>query len=338
MATAWYLIVAFLLGGYVLLDGFDLGVGVLYLWAARDDSERRKLLAAIGPVWDGNEVWLVAFGATLFLSFPKVYAAGFSGFYLPLIIVLWLLMGRGLSIELRNRLDNPLWQTGLDVVFFASSTLLVVVYGIALGNIIHGVPLNPQGYYLGLFSWILNPYALLVGLVALVLLTVHGALYLIWRTDGTVQARLQKAVSQLLWILTVLLVAATVATFAARPSMANNFKAFLPYFLIPLAVIPLLIAAFIFVRKGDELKGFLSSSAMIAALGASTVIGLYPYLLPSRPNPERSFTIHNAASPAGTLFPALIWASAGLALVVGYTVIVYTIFKGKAGMEEVEQY
>ena len=338
MATAWYLILAFLLGGYVVLDGFDLGVGVLYLWAGHSDDERRKMLAAIGPVWDGNEVWLIGFAALLFLAFPKVYAAGFSGFYLPLIIVLWLLMGRGLSIDLRNRLDNPLWRTALDVVFAASSTLLAIVYGIALGNIIHGVPLNPRGYYLGLFSWMLNPYALLVGLLSLVLLTVHGALYLIWRTDGQLQTRLKLIASRLLWILGALLVIATVATFVARPQMADNFGAFVPYVLVPISAAPLLLGAYIFTRRGRDLNAFGCSVLVISALGLATVIGLYPNLLPSRPHPGRSFTIHNAASSMGALFPALIWASAGLVLVVAYTVMVYTIFKGKASVEEGEHY
>lgn len=338
MATAWYCILVFLLGGYVVLDGFDLGVAALYLWAGRGDEERRTILNAIGPVWDGNEVWLIAFGASLFLGFPRVYAAGFSGFYLALIIALWLLMGRGVSLEMRGRVVNPLWSQAFDVVFSLSSVVLAIVYGVAVGNVINGVPLNPQGYYLGLLAWMLNPYALLVGLFSLVLLTVHGAHYLAWKTEGAVQSRARLAAARLWWPLAALIIAATLATFSARPSMGDNFRSFLPYVVVPLAVIPLIAAMWVFRTRGQDFRAFLTSAGLIAALGAATTIGMYPYLLPSRPHPERSFTVSNAAASAGSLFPALIWMGIGLVLVIAYTIIVYRIFKGKVVLDEASHY
>src|SRR5437763_17046516 len=142
MPTLWFILVAFTLVMYVLLDGFDLGAGIIHLVAARTDSERRLNLLAIGPVWDGNEVWLIAAGATLFFTFPLLYASSFSGFYLPLIIVLWLLMVRGVSIELRSLISNPVWSTFSDGLFFIASALLAICYGAALGDVIRGVPLD----------------------------------------------------------------------------------------------------------------------------------------------------------------------------------------------------
>jgi len=334
MSTFWFLILGFLLGGYAVLDGFDLGVGILHLWVARTNEERRIVLNAIGPVWDGNEVWLITGAASLFLAFPAVYAAGFSGFYLPLIMVLWMLMGRGLSLEFRGRLDDPLWRLALDVIFSVSSFLLVLVFGVALGNVVNGVPVNPQGYYQGLFAWILNPYALLVGLLGLVLLTLHGANYLSMKTDGLVQARAQRAASVLWLPLVVLVVITTVATFLARSEMGINYHNFPLWVLVPLATAVLLVALRVFRQRGQDTHAFLNSAGLILALFASTAIGLYPYLLPSRPHPERSFTVNNAAASSGSLFPATIWVSFALVLILGYTVFVYRTFKGKVVLEE----
>src|SRR6266700_896840 len=186
MATVWFIIVAVMVAAYVVLDGFDLGAGVIYLGAARTRDERRAIMRAIGPVWDGNEVWLLAAGGTLYFAFPLLYASSFSGFYLPLMIVLWLLMLRGIGIELRAHMQNPVWQGFLDVVFFASSALLAILFGAALGNVIRGVSLGADGYFfeplwtnfrLGPQPGILDWYTVMAGVVALVTLTAHGALY-----------------------------------------------------------------------------------------------------------------------------------------------------------------
>ena len=334
MATFWFLVVGFLISGFAVLDGFDLGVGILHLWVARNNHERRTVLNAIGPVWDGNEVWLITGGASLFLAFPRVYAAGFSGFYLALIIVLWLLMGRGLSLEFRGRIDDPLWRTALDVIFAGCSALLALLFGVAVGNIINGVPINSQGYYQGLFSWTLNPYALLMGVFSVALLAVHGANWLSMKTEGAVQERARLAARRLWPVLVVLMVLTTVATFLARRDMGKNFLHFPPYILVPIAAFVLLWAMRLFRGRDDDARAFFSLVGVLTALFISTAIGLYPYLLPSSPHPERSYTISNSAAPSGSLFPATIWVIPPLILIMVYTIIIYRTFKGKVALEE----
>src|SRR5215211_1091288 len=184
---------------YVLLDGFDLGAGAIHLFAARDERERRTIIRAVGPVWDGNEVWLIAGGGTLFFAFPVLYASSFSGFYLPLIIVLWLLMIRGISIELRGHIGDPMWASFWDAMFFIGSSLLAVFFGAALGNVVRGVPLDEDGYFfqplwtdLSPFSetpGILDWYTVLIGLLALATLVVHGANFVAVKTEGALNAR-----------------------------------------------------------------------------------------------------------------------------------------------------
>jgi cytochrome bd ubiquinol oxidase subunit II len=332
MSTVWFLILAGLLIGYAMLDGFDLGVGALHLWLARTDEEHRTLLNAIGPVWDGNEVWLIAWGAAFFLAFPRAFAVAFSGFYLPLMIALWLLMGRGIAIEFRHHVADPLWQGAWDVIFSLSSLLLAGLYGVAVGNVVTGAPLNEQGYFQGLFEWMLNPYALLMGLFSLTILLAHGAHYLSVKTTGALQAR-TRVLSARLWpVLVALAVAVTLATFAVRPLMLHNFGA-APVLLI----LPLLAAAFLalmrlFERRRADGPGFLCSCGLICSLLASTAIGLYPYVLLSEPHHERSLTIANAAASPEALSTAALWMIPGALLLVIYQVFVYLTFGGKVSL------
>src|SRR3954462_3570980 len=189
MATVWFVLLALMITVYVVLDGFDLGVGALLRLLGRNDAERAQAIEAIGPIWNGNEVWLIAAGGVLFLAFPAAYAAAFSGLYFGLILVLWLLVGRGLGIELRHQIDHPLWRAACDTVFALSSGALALVFGVALGNVVRGVPLGPDGYFsLPLFN-ILNWYALLIGVFGLVVLAGHGAGFLAWRAEGAMQER-----------------------------------------------------------------------------------------------------------------------------------------------------
>src|SRR5215471_8752412 len=213
METIWFTIVSVMIAAYVVLDGFDLGAGILYLWAARDVNERRKVLHSIGPVWDGNEVWLLAAGGTLYFAYPQLYASAFSGFYLPLMMVLWLVMLRGIGIELRVHVGNPVWQGFFDVIFCVSSALLAIFFGAALGNVIRGVPLGTDGYFfeplwtnfrLGAHPGILDWYTVLAGVVALATLTAHGALYLVLKTDGDL-ARRARSTATAMWPIQLLL-------------------------------------------------------------------------------------------------------------------------------------
>src|ERR1700758_4546071 len=203
METIWFIIVSVMIAAYVVLDGFDLGAGIIYLVVAKSSDERRKVLRSIGPVWDGNEVWLLAAGGTLCFAYPQLYASAFSGFYLQLMMVLWLLMLRGIGIELRSHMDNPVWRGFFDVVFSLSSALLAIFFGAALGNVIRGVPLGPDGYFfeplwtnwrVGPNPGILDWYTVLAGVVALSTLTLHGALYVRLKTDGDLAQRTRNVV------------------------------------------------------------------------------------------------------------------------------------------------
>ncbi|HEY2702837.1 MAG TPA: cytochrome d ubiquinol oxidase subunit II [Candidatus Dormibacteraeota bacterium] len=333
LPTVWFAVLCFMLAGYAVLDGFDLGVGILHPFVARDDGERRQTLSAIGPVWDGNEVWLVAFGGLLFLSFPRVYGSGFSGFYLPLTMVLWLFVGRGLSLEWRNHLNDPMWRAPADAVFWFSSTLLVLLFGAAIGNVVRGVPLDPDGYYQGLFAWILNPYALLVGVLALGVLATHGALWLALKTDGAVEERARVLAGRLLPALLVLVAATTAATLSGRRQMLDNYRASPWLVAVPLLIPAAVAAMWHFHRTRRDLEAFVSSAGVIAALVASTAIGLYPQLLPSDPHPERGLTVANSASAHGSLVAGITWASVGLAIVVIHTTFVYFLFRGRVPLE-----
>jgi cytochrome d ubiquinol oxidase subunit II len=333
MASVWYGVLVFMLTGYAVLDGFDLGVGVLHLWIGRDDRERRTAIAAIGPVWDGNEVWLISFGGLLLLSFPRAYAAGFSGFYLPLMIVLWLLIARGIALEWRASIDDPMWRGPADVVFWLSSVLLTVVFGVAVGNIVRGVPLDSSGYYEGLFAWILNPYALLIGALSLVLLTMHGANWLALKTDGVVQERARRAAGRLLAVLISLTVLAALVTFLVQSRMLSNYRAKPWLIVVPLLIVAMLLVLWHARRRTDDLRAFLGSGGLIVALAGSNAVGLYPYLLPSDPHPERGLTITNAASGSGSLTIGIIWLSIGLTLVIVHTVFIYFLFRGKVLLE-----
>src|SRR6185437_3499485 len=193
MLLIWFSLVAVMITAYVVFDGFDLGVGVLHLFIAKSDEERKLVIRTIGPVWDGNEVWLLAGGGTLYFAFPLLYASGFSGFYLPLMIVLWLLILRGIGIELRMHLETPVWQGFFDGCFALSSLLLTIFFGAALGNVIRGVPLRKDGYFflplwtnwnVGAQPGVLDWYTVIAGLVALVALTLHGAHYVAMKTTG----------------------------------------------------------------------------------------------------------------------------------------------------------
>jgi cytochrome bd ubiquinol oxidase subunit II len=321
--TAWFVFLAAMLAVYVVLDGFDLGVGALHRVLARSDEEREQAVRAIGPVWDGNEVWLIAGGGVLFLAFPAAYAAAFSGFYLGLIPVLWLLAGRGLGIELRDQFDDPLWRTACDTVFWLSSAALVLVLGVALGNVIEGVPLRSDGYFhLSPFE-ILNRYALFVGVVALVVLSAHGASFLAAFTDGTLAVRARRWAGPLWWLAVVLVAAAGWATYAVREQLLHGFGDHPWRLMAPAIALAAVAAVFLFRRARAWRRAFLASCVVIGGLMATAAAGLYPDLLPARPGHPFGLTVHNAASSDHALRTALLWWPVGMALAVGYFTLAY---------------
>lgn len=338
MQTIWFVLVALMLTAYVVLDGFDLGAGALHLFAARTDEERRKLLRSIGPVWDGNEVWLLAAGGTLFYAFPLLYASSFSGFYLPLCIVLWLLVFRAIGIEFRMHLDNRVWQDFFDTMFCLASLLLLVLFGAALGNVVRGVPLGADHYFFvplwtdflpGTQPGALDWYTVLCAVMTVLVVTLHGALYVILKTSGTLNERM-RAIAKWLWPAVALgTVVSLVATMAVRPRVLDNYYATPVGWVIPVLVAAGLGGMFHFTRTRQELKAFLSSCLYLAAMLSGAAFALYPVLLPSSGDPALSLTIENSSAGASSLSIGLIWWSIGMVIAIGYFVLVYSMFRGK---------
>jgi cytochrome bd ubiquinol oxidase subunit II len=338
METAWFCLVALMLAVYVLLDGFDLGAGVIHLLAARDDRERREILASIGPFWDGNEVWLVAAGGTLYFAFPALYASGFSGFYLALMIVLWLLMLRGISIELRSHVDSDLWATFWDAVFCGASALLAIFYGAALGNVVRGVPIDANGFFFtplwtnfqpGAAPGIVDWYTALVGLAALGILTLHGALWVALKTAGALQKRSRAIASQVWLFVCAIVLAISVISFRVQPRLARSFADRPWMWILPAIAATGLAGLRLYLKAGKDLLAFVGSSVFIASLLGSAVFALYPAVLPSVPDASRSLTVYNAAAPAYGLAIGFWWWTPAFLLAAGYSVFVYRHFRGK---------
>jgi len=342
MASVWFWIVAVMVVAYVVLDGFDLGAGVIYLLVAKTNEERRRVLRSIGPVWDGNEVWLLAAGGTLYFAFPQLYASSFSGFYLPLMIVLWLLMLRGIGIEFRVHIDSPLWRGFFDFIFALSSTLLCVFLGAALGNVVRGVPLDATRYFfeplwtdfrLGPQTGILDWYTILTGVVALVTLTAHGAYYVALKTDEDLGRR-ARGVALLLWpaqfFLTLL---SLVATYFVKPEVMENYKNHSVGFLVPVIVVASLAVMLWAAPKGKEKTAFLASSFYIAGMLVGAAFALYPVVLPARDH-QYDLTIYNSSAGVYGLSVGLVWWILGAALAVAYFAFIYSMFRGKVQLGE----
>jgi cytochrome bd ubiquinol oxidase subunit II len=332
--TLWFLVLTLMLAGYAVLDGFDLGVGTLHLFVGRTREERELAINAIGPVWNGNEVWLIAAGGAMVVAFPELYASAFSGFYLALMLVLWLLVLRGVGIEFRHQLDNPLWQDAWDVTFSAASALLAVLFGTAFGNVLRGVPLDADGNFVGSFALLLNPFALLCGLLGLATLTMHGAAYLAVKTDGDVQARARRALLPSWAVSMVALLAVVGTSFAVRPDFARNFLAAPILLLVPGLGVAGAGGVLLFGRRHDDLRAFLSSAVFIVGVLGAAAAGLYPRLLPALAgSPHPSLDIYNSASAPRSQAIALGIYLAGMAIVSVYLVHAYRVWRGKVGPE-----
>jgi len=342
MASLWFWIVAVMVTVYVVLDGFDLGTGVIYLIVAKTNEERRRVLRAIGPVWDGNEVWLLAAGGTLYFAFPLLYASSFSGFYLPLMMVLWLLMMRAVGIEFRAHIENPVWQEFFDAVFAVSSILLCIFLGAALGNVVRGVPLDSTGYFfeplwtnfrLGNQTGILDWYTVLAGVVALVTLTAHGSHYIGLKTDDDLGRR-ARGVALLCWPLQFFLTCISlVATYFIRPTIMVNYTKHPVGVLVPIVVFSSLAVMLWATPKGREKVAFLASSLYIVGMLVGAAFALYPVVLPARDH-QHDLTIYNTAAGIHGLSVGLVWWTLGAVLAAAYFVFVYRMFRGKVTLEE----
>jgi cytochrome d ubiquinol oxidase subunit II len=338
METFWFVAVAGMLTVYVVLDGFDFGTGIAYLWVARTDEERRTALRAIGPVWNGNEVWLLASGGMIFFAFPKAYAAGFSGFYLALMLVLWLLMFRGLALELRSHFAHPLWRAFWDAAFAVASLSLAVVFGAALGNLLRGVPLNRDGYFFtplwttftpGPAPGILDWFTVLMGLTGAVILTMHGAGYLAMKTGGALARRAGELARAGSYAAAVLVLAAFTAIPFVQPALRHNYEAYPIGYVFPFVALSALIGMILLQRLRREGAGFTASSLFIASLLGSAAWGLYPNLLLANGDPAYSLTIRNTSAGPYGLQVGLVWFSVGLTFAVGYQAYLYRSFRGR---------
>jgi len=329
MNIAWFWVLSAMLAAYAVLDGYDLGAGTLSLWIAKGDEERRAVLNSIGPVWNGNEVWLIAAGGMMVVSFPRVYASAFSGFYLALMLVLWLLILRGVSIEFRSQVKDPLWRALWDAGFWVGSLLLALLLGVALGNIVRGLPIGPDGYFQGTFGLMLNPYALLTGILSVVVLAWHGSNYLRTKTEG---ALLERAVrwSRALWrAAAVMALVVTAATFAVLAGTPRTFQVHPLAWVIPFFILAGLVWGFWSRVEGRDRAAFRSSTLVILALMVTAALTVYPNLLPSTLNPAYSLNIYNAASSPHALRVSLIANAAGMIGVIVYSTYVHRVFHGK---------
>jgi len=338
METIWFALAAGMLATYVVMDGFDFGAGALHLLVARTDSERRQVLAAIGPFWDGNEVWLLAAGGVLFLAFPAVLASGLSGFYLAIFLVLWTLILRGIAIEFRSHLEDRLWRSFWDATFAVASTLAPVLFGAALGNLLRGVPLTPEGWFalplfesfsptgeLGILDW----YTVLVGVFALVAILHHGALFLAWRTDGPVRERSLDAAGRLFPAVVALWLLASFATARLAPQMLANLAARPLAWAATALFVGGLCTSLLARRAGRDLAAFIGSALFLFGLLGATAATLYPTMLRAS-TVALSLTAQNSSAAAHSLRVALLWWPVGLLLAIAYYFVLFRLHRGKA--------
>ncbi len=326
LQVLWFLLVGFLLTVYAVLDGFDLGVG-FWSFFVKKDEEKRALLNAIGPFWDGNEVWLLTGAGALFAAFPPVYATVFSGFYLALMIVLFSLIFRAVAVEFRSKLESPGWRKRWDLAFALGSSLPALLFGVALGNVMRGVPLE-NGEFAGNFFTLLNPYSLLIGLTGFFMILTHGAVYITLKTDGELARRAGKWAKASSVIFLLLVLAASAWTIAGQPRLMQNFKSFPLWFAVPALAVIAIVLVNRFVAADKPGKAFVASCIAIAALMGTAGIGLYPHLLPALDG-AAGLTIFNASSSKLTLTVMAILALIGMPFVVGYTIWIYRTFGGK---------
>ncbi len=331
--AVWFVLVGVLFTGYALLDGFDLGVGALHLFT-RTDEDRRIMLNSIGPVWDGNEVWLVTGGGALFAAFPIVYATVFSGFYFAFMLLLAALIFRAVAIEFRSKQPMRWWRQMWDCGFFGGSILSGFLIGVAMGNIAWGVPIDARGEFAGTFLGLLHPYALLLGVTTVSLFMMHGAIYLVMKTEGTLHEQARGWVNNAIIFFIICYATTTMATLLYVPHMAARVRS--NPWLFSVAVVNMLAIANIprEIHRGRDFSAFLSSCAAMMALMLLFGLEMFPHMVLSSVDPaSNSLTIYNAASSQKTLGIMLTIALIGVPIVLAYTVSIYWIFRGKVKLD-----
>lgn len=324
----WFALLGVLLTGYAILDGFDLGVGILHLFV-REDAERRILMNSIGPLWDGNAVWLVTFGGALFAAFPEAYATAFSGFYLPFMILLFALIFRAVSMEFRSKQEWRWWRRFWDGAFFLASTTATFLFGVAVGNAMMGMPVGADREFKGTVLDLVHWYPLLTGVFAVSLFAMHGAIYLYLKTEGALQARIRGWIWRAFFIFVALYIVVTGATNFIKPDVTRHFQEW------PLAWIVVLLNVLAIaniprgIYRGHPGYAFVSSACTIAALNFLFGIAMFPNLIVSSIDPRFNLTVFNAASSEATLRFMRVIAFMGMPFMLCYTSVIYWVFRGK---------
>lgn len=349
MEVFWFIVLSIMLCTYVILDGYDFGAGIVHLLFAKTEEEKKAITNSIGPFWDANEVWLIASGGVLFFAFPTLYASSFSGFYLPLMIVLWLLIFRAIGLEMRGQIHNRMWEAIWDKAFGMASLLLALFFGAALGNVVRGVNLGmvengvstQEAHYFFLALWnptfdplaehqgIIDWFTILLGLVAVVTLTIHGANWIILKTSSSINPRLKPIIFKLNFVLLVLVIVTIAMWHYVKPVALGNFRNHLWLWVFPLIGAVGLFGQFNIKRFKSDGKGFLFSSLFIFGSFGTTIASLFPNLLPSTNSINPSLTVYNVAAHEYGLNVGLSWFFVAVVLVILYFIIQFRVFKGK---------
>lgn len=331
----WFILLIVLFSGYIILDGFDLGVGMLH-FKAKTDTERRIMINSIGPVWDGNEVWLITAGGALFAAFPNVYATVFSGFYTAFILFLLVLILRVASIEFRSKVENTSWRSFWDFIFNLSSYLIALLLGVSLGNIVSGVPItliDGVKEYGGTFWNLLHPYAIFLGLTAVLALRFHGQLYITMKTENDLRERFTKSFNLIFYLYFAFYVIQAIWAFIAYPYTLDNYLKVPIWFILPAIVLVCFILIPIYFKKNKIGTAFFLSSLILFISVAMVGIGIYPNLVIANNDPNLSLTIFTDSSSQKTLMTMLIIALIFFPIVLIYKIFVYRIFKGKVKLD-----
>jgi cytochrome d ubiquinol oxidase subunit II len=332
--TTWFVLYVLIIGGYVILDGFDLGVGILSPFVAKDDRERRVVLNSIGPVWDGNEVWLVLGGGALFAAFPLVYASLFSGFYMAMMLVLLVLITRTVAVEFRSQRESARWRSTFDWFFFASSFGITLLLGVALGNVIRGLPIDAQGNMSINLLDLLNPYSLVLGVTGVVMLTLHGGIFLTLKVEDAILERVTRLIPMLMVAFFVLMTITIGWTLLLDTPITTNYSDRIWIAVFPVLALVAAVTGWRLIRAQQYLQAFLASATMIALLMGAVAAGLYPILLHSSIDSANDLTITNAASAEPTLMVMFVIAMIGIPFVLLYTAGVYYFFRGKVVLDD----
>lgn len=331
--TWWFLLIGAVFTGYIILDGFDLGAGALHLFFNKEDS-RRIALNAIGPVWDGNEVWIVIGGGSLFAGFPEVYASLLSAFYVPFMLFLTGIIFRAISIEFRSKEPMKWWRRMWDICYACSSSLIAFLLGVILGNVIQGINMGADHVFRGNVLDFVNPYSILMGITTLALMMMHGAIYLVMKTENRLYTKLTIMVRDTTIFFVIMILLTSFYTLLYLPHMAITMRRYPIMFVIPVMMVLAIANVTRQITKRKYLFAFISSAVTISLLMVLVAIELYPNMLLSKVNPAYHLTVYNASSSEKTLGIMLIFAAIGVPLVVGYTTFVFFTFKGKVKLDE----